>query len=295
MIITKLIGGLGNQMFQYAAGRRAAYVNNTNLKLDITGYENQKGITPREYMLNIFNIKENFATFDDVQRLKGSGRNFFAKYLPKLTKRIVPYYKQPYVKQKCFHFNPNILKVGKNTYLDGTWQSEKYFEDIEKIIRNDFTYKFEPSPKNKKLIYQIVNSSSISIHVRRGDYNSDYKTRKFHGLCNLNYYYRAVSIMTRKIKASHFFVFSDDPNWVRKNFHLKYPFSIIDHNFQKNDYEDLRLMGLCKHNIVANSSFSWWGAWLNQNSSKIIIAPKKWFKDSSVSIKDLIPRSWIKI
>lgn len=282
-------------MFQYAAGRRASYVNNTKLKLDITGYEKQEGITPRRYMLNIFKIKEDFVTIDEIRKLKGPSRNFFSRYFSKLTIRIIPYYKQSFVKQKYFHFDPNILKVGKNTYLDGTWQSEKYFEDSKKIIYNDFTYRDKPDPKNKKFIYQIMNSSSISIHIRRGDYYADYKTHKFHGVCNLDYYYKAVSIITQKIKAPHFFIFSDDPGWARKNLHLKYPFIIIDHNFQKKNYEDLRLMSFCKHNIIANSSFSWWGAWLNQNPDKIIIAPKKWFQNLFINTEDLIPKSWIKI
>lgn len=295
MVIVRLIGGLGNQMFQYAAGRRAAYVNNSCLKLDITGYDNQEGMTKREYLLHSFNIKEDFATLDEIQKLKGLNGNIFFRYLLKLNKRIIPYYKQSYVKQKYFYFDPNILKVGKNTYLEGYWPSEKYFKDIKDIIKKEFTFKDKPNSENKKIIKEIQNSLSVSIHIRRGDYVNDQKTKQYHGICGLNYYHKAISIITKKIASPHFFVFSDDPQWTKENIKSKQPMTFITHNFPKKDYEDLRLMSSCQHNITANSSFSWWGAWLNQNPDKIVIAPKRWFRDPTINTDDLIPKSWIRI
>lgn len=279
-------------MFQYAAGRRAAYVNKTNLKLDITGYKNQEGITLRKYMLHIFNINGDFATLDEIQKLKGSRSDFLTRYFTKLTKRIVPHYKQSYIKQRYFHFAPNILKISDNTYLEGYWASEKYFQDIEDIIRKEFTFKEGPDKQNKKIINQIKKLESVSIHFRRSDYVFDKKTHDYHGVCDLDYYNKAVCIMAKKIANPLFFIFSDDPKWVKQNLHLKYPTTIVDYNFRKKDYEDLRLMSLCKHNIIANSSFSWWGAWLNKNPDKIVIAPKKWFNDPLIDTKDLIPDSW---
>lgn len=295
MIITKLIGGLGNQMFQYAAGRRAAHFNNTNLKLDIAGYEEQEGITPRKYMLYIFNIKEDFVKPNETQRLKALGRNFFTKFLSKLTKRIIPYYKQSYIQQKFFQFDSNILMISDNTYLEGYWASEKYFKDIKDIIFKEFTLKEKPNKKNKQVLDKIKESNSVSIHFRRGDYVSDKKTQEYHGICSLDYYHKAASIIAGKIRNPYFFVFSDDPNWVMRNFKIKYPLIVVDHNTGKRDCEDLRLMSACKHNIIANSSFSWWGAWLNRNLNKIVIAPKQWFKEKSINTNDLIPKSWTKI
>lgn len=295
MIIVKLIGGLGNQMFQYAVGRRTAYVNHTELKLDITGYENQKGITPREYMLHVFNIRGNFATLDEIQDIQKQSRGFFFKYFPRLTSKIIPYYRQAYIRQRYLQFDPNILKVSDNTYLEGHWRSEKFFQDIEDIIRQEFTFKKRLDEKNKINIYKIMNSNSISIHVRRGDYVNDNKTNKRHGVCNLNYYKEAINVILNKISNPTFFIFSDDSGWVKQNLKLSYPNIIVDCNFQKKDYEDLRLMSLCKHNIISNSSFGWWGAWLNQNPNKIVIAPKKWFKEPSINTKDVIPKSWLKI
>ena len=136
---------------------------------------------------------------------------------------------------------------------------------------------------------------SVCIHIRRGDYVEDIITNQFHGVCNLDYYYRSIEYIASKIKNPYFFVFSDDPLWVKQNLILKYPCDYIDQNFGKKDYEDMRVISKCKHNIIANSSFSWWGAWLNINPNKIVIAPKNWFKSKAINTKDLIPESWFKI
>lgn len=291
MIISKLIGGLGNQMFQYAAGRRAAFINKTFLKLDISGYKNQEGMTKREYLLNCFNICEEFASISEINKLKGKNN-----LLQKILRKNYPIIdNRTFIIEKHFHFSPNILKTSNNVYLEGYWASEKYFKDIEDIIRQDFTFKFKPDLENKKLIEKIKNCMSISIHVRRGDYVSVKKTHECHGVCSLEYYKKAINLITAQVKKPHFFIFSDEPEWIKQNLKLKYPNTIIDYNFHKKDYEDLRLISLCKHNIIANSSFSWWGAWLNNNQNKIVIAPKKWFKDSSINTADLIPKSWLRV
>lgn len=271
MIITKLIGGLGNQMFQYGVGRRAALANNTELKLDITGYEKQEGITPRRYTLNIFSIQADIAYDEEINKLKGKNRGLLSLFYKK------------------------ILKNNSNNYLEGYWQSEKYFKDIEKIIRKEFTFKHKPGVINQKMVDRIKNCNSVSIHIRRGDYIVDKKTNQVHGICDSDYYRRAIEYVTGKIKNPHFFIFSDDPAWAKQNFYPKFPCTYVSHNTGKKDYEDMRLMSLCKHNIIANSSFSWWGTWLNENKNKIVIAPKKWFCDKSIDTKDLIPKDWIKI
>ena len=271
MIITKLIGGLGNQMFQYAAGRRAAYVNKTELKLDTSWFKNPDGAIKRDYLLNVFNIEEVFATKEEINKFNVRNQGLLTLFYKK------------------------ILKINNNTYLEGYWQSEKYFKDIKDIIRKEFILKNKADVANQKMIRQIKNCDSVSIHIRRGDYVFDEKTNKYHGFCDLDYYLKAVVLIAKKVKNPQFFVFSDDPIWVKQNLHLKFPYLYVDHNTGKKDYEDMRLMSECKHNIIANSSFSWWGAWLNKNKDKIVIAPKKWFRESSINTKDLIPKSWIKI
>lgn len=290
MIVVKLIGGLGNQMFQYAAGRRTAYVNGMPLKLDIGGYTNQIGITPRKYMLSIFNIQENFATESEINKLK---KNII---IQKILNKIHPIFaNKSYVKEKDHNFDPDILKIDDNSYLEGYWGSEKYFKNIEQIIRQEFTYVNKPDKANKELIKQIDSCNSVSIHVRRGDYVEDEKTNQFHGICGLDYYQTAISYIAQQVKNPHFFIFSDDSRWGKAHLRLKYPTTYVTNNFGRKDYEDMRLMSRCKHNIIANSSFSWWGAWLNNNVDKIVIAPKKWFRNKSIKTKDLIPKSWRKI
>lgn len=283
MIITKLIGGLGNQMFQYAAGRSLAHANNTQLKLDISGYNNQKGITPRSYMLDIFNIQSNYANKTEIYKFRGNN----------ILLRI--FKMNPYIMEKQFYFDPKIHIVKDNSYLDGYWHSEKYFKNIEQIIRQEFTYINKPDKTNKELIKQIDSCNSVSVHVRLGDYVEDEKTNQFHGVCRLDYYKAAITHEARQVKSPHFFVFSDDPGWCKANLHLKYPTTYVTNNHGGKDYEDMRLMSECKHNIIANSSFSWWAAWLNQYPDKTVIAPKKWFNDKSINTRDLIPKSWIKI
>lgn len=286
MIITKLIGGLGNQMFQYAAGRRTAIANNTELKLDITGYDHQVGITKRNYQLNIFNIDEQFASQKEITACK--------KPVSFLT-RMFTRHASSYVKEQHFHFDPEILSLSDNTYIEGYWGSEKYFLDVADIIRRDFTLKNKPSNANIAMLKRISTCNSVSIHVRRSDYVNDKKTHDFHGVCGLDYYKKAISLIVKQTSNPHFFIFSDDPDWCRKNLQLRYPTDYMTHNLGKKDYEDMRLMSACKHNIIANSTFSWWGAWLNQHANKIIITPKKWFNDTSINTEDLIPKLWSRL
>ncbi|MFH1827617.1 MAG: alpha-1,2-fucosyltransferase [bacterium] len=286
MIITKLIGGLGNQMFQYVAGRRAAIANKTELNFDITGYVHQVGITKREYMLHIFRIDEKFATQKEIVEFKRSILFF---------ERIFSRHSQLYVKEKHFHFDPDILTIPDNTYLEGYWASEKYFKNIEDIIRKEFIFKDKPDTINQKMISRIRHCNSISIHVRRSDYIADPKTHNFHGVCGLGYYKKAVSFITKKAINPFFFVFSDDPYWCQTNLRFPSPTVYVTHNLGNKDYEDMRLMSTCKHNIIANSSFSWWSAWLNNNPNKMVITPKKWFNISSINTSDLIPKQWLKI
>lgn len=290
MIVVKIIGGLGNQLFQYALGRTIAYKKNTTLKLDITSF---KTYNLHNYALSNFNIAEKIATEEEIQRLIcPSGMRGLQSKLIQASK---PYYNRSCVKELDFNFEPNIIKVSSNVYLDGYWQSEKYFEDIEDIIRNEFVVTSPQEGLNRELGNQIESCESVSIHIRRGDYVSNSHTNKTHGTCDMDYYLHSIKYLTKTVKTPHFFVFSDDIEWARLNLMLPYPVTFIDNNGPEKNYEDLRLMTQCKHNIIANSSFSWWGAWLNKNPEKIVLAPEKWFNDSSINTDDLIPDGWIRI
>lgn len=291
MIIVQLIGGLGNQMFQYALARNLAFLHDVEFKIDISTFKNYK---LRRYSLNHFNIIENFASKEDIDRFnrnKGVG-----KVIRKFIEKSKPYYKHFVVKEKFFfQFDPNILKLSNNVYLQGYWQNEKYFKNIQDIIREEFTVKYALEGKNKKIADQIQDTNSIALHIRRKDYISDSRTNQMHGFCGLDYYHKCVSLIAEKISNPHFFIFSDDIEWVKSNLRLRYPTTYVENNQPDKNYEDLRLMNLSQHSIIANSSFSWWAAWLNSNPNKIVIAPEKWLKNITINTQDLIPQSWIKI
>ena len=289
MIIVKLIGGLGNQLFQYAVGRHLAHMNHTELKLDITGFEEYK---LHSYSLNHLNIKENFATKEEVRSFRKyqrrNGRVWFAynRLVADDTKYII---------EKQFNFDQRILDLKPPVYLDGYWQTERYFKDIESIIRAEFTIKEPLSGENMEVADLIQKTNAISLHVRRADYISNAVANASHGTCDVDYYKKTTSIIMEKVSNPHFFIFSDDMVWAKQNIILDDPTTYVDHNDASTNYEDLRLMSLCKHNIIANSSFSWWGAWLNTNPQKIIIAPQQWFKTPKMDTRDITPSTWTKI
>lgn len=291
MIITRLIGGLGNQLFQYAVALHLAEIHKTELKIDISEFETYK---LHKYSLWPFNIQEHFASPEEVAaftRKHGIMGHIMTRALgrpPKLATR--------HIKEKdSFYFDPEILNLPDGVYLDGYWPSGKYFADIEDIIRQEFTVNLPQTNKNKELAELIASCEGVSIHIRRGDFVSDPRTSEIHGNCSLDYYLRCIEIMSKCVKNPHFFGFSDEPGWARANLKLTYPTTIVDHNGVDKNYEDLRLMSQCKYNIIANSTFSWWGAWLNKNPDKIVIAPKKWRKSENHDRKDLIPDKWIRI
>jgi len=292
MIITQLCGGLGNQMFQYAAGRSLAYSLNTELKLDISLF--REGAL-REYHLSAFNITENIASHMDLKKVNRP-LGWKVKHPVEASRSMIQRMATvKYVKESHFNFDPEILILSDNVYLDGNWQSEKYFKDIERIIREDFTLSEEPDYLNKHMAGKIRNCEAVSLHVRRGDYVSDPITTAYHGICSEEYYCGAISKLEGYVQNPHFFVFSDDPAWAKENIDTRYPTTIIDFNGSERDYNDMRLMSLCKHHIIANSSFSWWGAWLSNNSHKIVISPKKWFNKPDINSQDLIPEFWIRL
>jgi hypothetical protein len=268
MIIVKLIGGLGNQLFQYAVGRHLAEINKTEILLDLTEFETYD---LHKYALFGLNVKENFASKNQVNAL-------------------------PVFKEKHFHFDPDFKNIPNSVLLKGYWQTEKYFMDIQEIIHEEFSLKKEAVGKDKVVLDSINGINSVSLHIRRGDYVKNTYENQILVSSDLDYYQHCVQYIRGRVSDCHFFIFSDDPAWVKENLKLEYPVTFVDHNDAKTNYEDLRLMSFCKHNIICNSSFSWWGAWLNKNPKKIVCAPKKWFSDETkyIDSKDLVPVSWVK-
>lgn len=265
MIKVYVKGGLGNQLFQYAYGRAESLRKKTSLCIDTSDllypvYFREKE-TPRNFTLQHFNIQAEVIS-------------------PKMN---------PYLKQIFRKLYEWVTKKERG------YQSEKYFKDHEKAIRDDLKIITPLSSQTCVFLQKISSdSNSVSIHIRRGDYVKDQKAIIFHGEFDMDYYNRAVRkiIDTKDIKPS-LYIFSDEIEWVKNNLKFDYPTVYVSGNIC--DYEELYLMSQCKHNIIANSTFSWWGAWLNQNPEKIVIAPSRWLAGSNISINEIIPDKWIKI
>ena len=293
-MIVRLIGGLGNQLFQYAAARKLSIIKKTGLKLDISAFEQYK---LHSYSLAPFNIREVFAHPDEVAKLRGTNKKGLCGSFWNLSQKMRPYHaRSTFAESHLRPYDPNILRAPSNVYLDGYWQSQLYFQGIEDIIREEFTIKVQPDERNRQLAAQVASDEdSVSIHVRRRDFVTNYETNRVHGFCDIDYYETSVDFMLQHVKEPHFFIFSDDPQWAIQNLRFASLSTYVTHNGPTKNYEDLRLMSACKHNIIANSSFSWWGAWLNRNQDKIVVAPRKWFRDSRLNTKDLIPSDWLRV
>ena len=284
-IIVKLTGGLGNQMFQYAAGRRLAYQHKTDLLLDISGFASYP---LRKYELDIFNIHATIASLDLLNSIEFLKDKPFQKKIKKFFRKNII----RLVKEQTIDFDDNILTLPNDVYLDGYWQSEKYFQDIKNIIKNDFLFVTKPSEKNQVITKKIAACNSVSIHVRRGDYILNPETKQIHHVCDEKYYKTAISMIFDIINEPEFFLFSDDLEWAKKNIQVDAPIMFISHNLGKQSFEDMRLMSYCKNHIIANSSFSWWGAWLAENDEQCVIAPDRWFNTRICNYCDRIPKHW---
>jgi hypothetical protein len=294
MIVVKLMGGLGNQMFQYAFGRHLSVKNNTELKLDLsylTDSTHKKDFIQRKYELGVFKINASLASEQDILKFK-IGRK--RKILHHLSLYFPVQPENFYLREPYFHFFKRALTAPGNTYADGYWQSEKYFLDSSEQIKKDFTSANPLSGRSIRLKEEIKKNQSASIHVRRADYITLRHLNRYH-TCNEKYYSDAMELIGSRISKPKFYVFSDEPGWFEKNVITNFPVEYIEHNPGVPGYEDIYLMSLCKHNIIANSTFSWWGAWLNENVGKIVVAPQKWFIDKTKNPKDIIPQSWIKL
>ena len=292
MVVTHLIGGLGNQMFQFAAARAVSIKYKTSLKLDISSFANYDLHQGFE-LKRIFNCTTGIASKADLRGVLGWQSSTLAHRIL-LRPSMAAFRSKKFVVEPHIDYWCGINELIDDCYIYGYWQSEKYFIDIATQIREDFTFKQPMANHNAKLAEQINQVNSVSLHVRRGDYANNPKTTAIHGLISLEYYQAAVKHVVEQVQQPHFFIFSVDIAWVRENLKIDFPHQYIDHNTGAESYNDMRLMSLCKHHIIANSSFSWWGAWLNRNPEKLVIAPKNWFTHST-DVKDLLPQNWVKL
>ena len=284
------MGGLGNQMFQYAMGRALSLKNDTTLKLDLKyliDRKPKKNFIFRNYDLSIFRCNPKIATEEEVKNILGTGilRNKFIN-------KLVPLFYRRYYTENSFEYDKNIYSLSNNTYIEGYWQSYKYFEDISEIIRADFENFSVFNIHQNVMSNKIKSCNSVCINVRR----ADFLTNSFHGVCNIDYYHKGLKYISEKVDNLNIFVFSDDILWCKSNLNFRYPTTFLDHEFAGEKFGVyLKLMTECNHFVIPNSTFGWWAAWLNESQDKIVVAPKNWFANNEINTKDLIPKSWIRI
>lgn len=290
MVISNIIGGIGNQMFQYAAGRALSLERGELLRLDVSGFAGY-GLHHGFELQRVFSCPAETADESDVRSILGWQFSFGIRRIV-ARPGMAAFRRKGFIVEPHFQYWPEIKHAPRDCYLVGYWQSEKYFRDVASDIRVDFTFKPPLINRNAEFAGQIAKVNAVSLHVRRGDYAKNPKTNATHGLCSLDYYQAAIQHVAERVDQPSFFIFSDDPSWVRENLKIKFPCQYVDHNQGAESYNDMRLMSMCNHHIIANSSFSWWGAWLNPDLEKIVVAPRKWFANGN-NVKDLFPQGWV--
>jgi len=295
MIIANIIGGLGNQMFQYACARAIT----KELKMPLKVTQDMFGVYSSHYgpeLERVFSLSLDVAQPVELQKMIGMLR------VSPLIRRVLASRFLTLLRGRYFIVEPHFRywdelydRAQAGGYLQGYWQSERYFARHTNIIRKDFEFKNKFNEQNKELVREIRKTNSISVHVRHGDYVKNAKTYSVHGICTPEYYFEAIEFLEQQVSNIRLFAFSDDHKWVAEVLKSRYPeLVLVDHNRGGESYNDMRLMSFCRHHIIANSSFSWWGAWLNPAPNKIVIAPRKWFTNGRDST-DLVPDTWIRL
>lgn len=282
-----LSGGLGNQMFQYAAGRSLAIRLDAPLRLDNTWFLCRKA---RSYALG------NFAVQATIQSSELPVPEFLKSLESRIARRWgkrrmgVEIFREPH-----FHFSSAFLHLKSPVFLEGYWQSERYFDSCREVIASDFALRGTMPEPCADMVEQIRAIDAICVHIRRGDYVSDPVAARVHELCPPDYYQRGLALAASELTNPHGFVFSDDPSWARQHFHAPFPLTIVDLNGPQDAHWDLHLMSACQNFVIANSSLSWWAAWLGGSPQKLVVAPQSWFKGSGKNMTDLIPAGWVQI
>jgi hypothetical protein len=297
LVVIKIMGGLGNQLFQYAMGRQLALRRGVPARLDITFFNDKSPATHtlRPYELGIFSnlaIQSlNAAESQQLARTEQLPYRLYNKVRRML--RLSPAFL--YLGEgEYFRPNPLVLEGGPPAHLlqvEGYWQNEAYFTDVAVTLRQELAFPIFTDSRNQAVAEQLRTSMqpTVSVHVRRGDY-AQYPA---FGMCSVDYYERALTYMQQQVAKPAFFVFSDDIAWARENLPLPADTTYIDWNKGTDSYRDMHLMSLCQNHIIANSSFSWWGAWLNPRPTKLVVAPQVWMANPRIMTELVVPAAWI--
>jgi hypothetical protein len=285
IIYSKIYGGLGNQMFQYAIGKSISIKNNIEFKIDSTRMKNY-GL--RDFVLNKFNISAAEATNEEIGKFR---INKYFDWIAKKSFQMGLNLNDKFYEKNEFLYDENVF-LNNSIYLQGYWQSYRYFESIRGILLKEFSLSKPFEISNKLILNKIKDCNSVSLHIRRGDYVNNPKNNSLYNVVGLDYYHRAIMYFNENVKNAHFFVFSDDLDWAAENLSIGNS-TYVNINSIDTPECDLILMKHCNHNIIANSTFSWWGAWLNESVNKIVIAPSNWMSNVS-DTSELIPAEWIR-
>ena len=293
MVIAQITGGLGNQLFQYSAAKSLSLYHNTPLMLEVSSFYREELPdleVPRDFELFHFEgINEEIISPEDLAKIISLNKKSI------LPKKMIPAHRKEIYTEAYYHFDKKFFNARNKVFLKGGWQSEKYFKKHEKAIRNNLRLKpalFENVIEKAKTIKQ---QNSVAVHIRRGDYLRKKIIYEWHGVMNKDYYEKAFQLLSSRVKDLKIYYFTDDPDWVNNTLMPSFNGEILSGSITTSHLEDFYLMSKCRHNIIANSSFSWWGAWLNDNPNKIVIAPEKWFGNGPKDIQDIIPVEWCKI
>lgn len=295
MIVVQLKGGLGNQLFQYAVGRMLSLTHRTELSFDTSFLANRvpdKAKTFYNFELRHFSLPARIATQADIPFYSGrfSTRNRFTRGLHVLQIHARGF---RYILQRQFEFDPRILALPDNVYLDGYWQTERYFQIVANQLRTDLDIRFPLSPVARQMQVQMQTTTSVCVHIRRGDYMEVVSQV---GVVGADYIQAGIQHLAERFSGLHFYVFSNDPQWCIENLKIIHPHTFITpDNAGENDKEHFMLMSSAQHFIIANSTYSWWAAWLAKNTTKIVIGPKTWSLDPKKNTNDVMPESWLRL
>ncbi|MDB5799547.1 MAG: hypothetical protein JWL63_486 [Rhodocyclales bacterium] len=289
-VVVALKGGLGNQIFEYAAGMSLSRRLGVLLCLDVSAYEDPR---ERHFALAPFELPEPVVKRD----LHRWGRGSLVDRIYRRLARQLGLQRcgLPVFSERSYGYDQRFELVRNAVLLDGYFQSPRYFHDIADEVRARFADPRALSVASQQMLDLIRSTDAICVHVRRGDYVTNPAANRVHGLCEMSYYTEGLAIAGEGLLAPHCFIFSNDADWVRENMHLQYPVTVVDINGEDAAHEDLWLMSACRSFVIANSSLSWWGAWLGRHPAKRVVAPLQWFKGLEMDTSSLIPADWIRI
>jgi Glycosyl transferase family 11 len=288
MIIVKIYGGMANQLFQYAAGYALALHHTVPLKIDIRYFQENNNDTKRSFALDQFSIDYEIASQEEIDQV------FKFRFIDYAWNKILPFSKKKFYGEKKPGFNESFFDLPGNIYLRGYFQSELYFINCKQSLLEQFILKTAQFPQLKSLAATMSNSQAVALHIRLGDYLNP-TLSSIMAPFDLHYYKKAIEYFQQNLIHPTFYVFSDEIQFAKELLKVEADFIFVDAQMTKNATEDFYLMQSCQHQIIANSTFSWWAAYLNQNVNKIVVAPQKWYKAHFGDATHLYPKNWIVI